>query len=126
MNEDHSTVVGKIKNNSIECYVPHCTPSSSNQAILSKQFSSKAPTELQNLERSVFMKEVNTQNRWSFELGTQEGVNIPILTDRGFQQRDRQDSQNLNDDTFYRPPVTSDQCIIGTEKKSGFWCFIIL
>ena len=34
----------------------------------------------------------------------------------GFQQRDRQNSQNLNNDTFYRPPVTSAQCNIGTEK----------
>ena len=33
-----------------------------------------------------------------------------------FQQRDRQDSQNQNNDTYYRPPVTSAQCIIGTEK----------
>ena len=33
-----------------------------------------------------------------------------------FQQRDRQFSQNMNNDTFYRPPATSAQCIIGTEK----------
>ena len=32
------------------------------------------------------------------------------------QQRDRLHSQNLNNDTFYRPPVTSPQCIIGTER----------
>ena len=29
---------------------------------------------------------------------------------------DRQNDQNLNNDTFYRPLVTSAQCIIGTEK----------
>ena len=34
----------------------------------------------------------------------------------GFQQREGQDSQNMNNDTFYGPPVTSAQCIIGTEK----------
>ena len=62
------------------------------------------------------MKEVNTQNLWSFEIGRHEGVNIPIWIIVGFQQRERQDSQNLNNDTFYRPPVTSAQCIIGTEK----------
>ena len=62
------------------------------------------------------MKEVNTQNLWTFELGRQEGLNVPIWIIVGFQQRDRQDSQNLNNDTFYRPPVTSAQCIIGTEK----------
>ena len=62
------------------------------------------------------MKEVNTQNLWTFELRTQEGINVPIWIIVGFHQRDRQDSQNLNNDTFYRPTVTSAQCIIGTEK----------
>ena len=33
-----------------------------------------------------------------------------------FQQNGRQNDQNLNNDTFYRPLVTSAQCIIGTEK----------
>ena len=36
----------------------------------------------------------------------------------GFQQSDRQHDQNLINDTFDRPPVTSAQCIIGTEKNS--------
>ena len=62
------------------------------------------------------MKEVNTQNLWTFELGTQEGINVPIWIFVGFQQSNRQNEQNLNNDTFYRPLVTSAQCIIGTEK----------
>ena len=32
-----------------------------------------------------------------------------------FQQRDIQDSQNLKFDTFWRVPVTSAHCVIGTE-----------
>ena len=62
------------------------------------------------------MKEVNTQNSWTFELGTQEGVNVPIWVFVAFQQHDRQHDQTLNNDTFYRMPVSSVQCIIGTEK----------
>ena len=42
-------------------------------------------------------------------------INIPIWIIIGFQQRQRQNSQNLNNDTFYRPAVKSAQCIIGTE-----------
>ena len=34
--------------------------------------------------------------------------------------RDRQDSQTLNNDTFYRPPVTIAQCPIPTEKYPDF------
>ena len=97
--------------NSIEWYVPHYTASLEEQGILMKQITDKIPTELRYVERSVFMKEVNTRNVWSFELGTQEGVNVPIWIIVGFQQRERQDSQNLANDTFYRPPVTSAQCI---------------
>ena len=66
--------------------------------------------------KDFFMKEVIVHNLWSFELGTQEEINITIWIVTGFQQRDRQDAQNLNNDTFYRPPLTSDQCLIGVEK----------
>ena len=62
------------------------------------------------------MKEVITQNFWTFELGTQEGINIPIWTFVGFQQNDRQHDQNLNNDTFVRLPVISAQVVIGTER----------
>ena len=74
-------------------YVPHNTASISQQAILFKQILSRTATELQDEERSVFMKEVNTQSLWTFELGTQEGIIVPIWNIVGFQQRARQDSQ---------------------------------
>ena len=63
------------------------------------------------------MKNINTQTLWTFEIGAQEGINVPIWIIVGFYQRDRQDSQNLNDDTFYGPPVTSAQGIFGTDKN---------
>ena len=62
------------------------------------------------------MKEISNQNLWNFALGTQKSMNVPIGKLIGFQQRDGQDSQNFNNDTFCRLPVTSAQCIIGTEK----------
>ena len=96
----NATALGKIKINSIEWYVPHYTASLKEQGILMNQITDKIPTELRYVERSVFMKEVNTQNLWSFELGTQEGVNVPIWIIVGFQQSDRQHDQNLNNDTF--------------------------
>ena len=61
------------------------------------------------------MKEVNNQNLWNFEIGSQESMNVSIWILIGFQQRDRQDSQKLNNDTFCRLPVTRVQCILGTE-----------
>ena len=79
------------------------------------QIVNKKATELRYVERSVFLKEVNTQNLWTSELGTQEGINVPIWIIVSFQQSDRKRDQNLNNDTFYRPPVSA-QCIFGTEK----------
>ena len=76
----------------------------------------KKPTQIQYPERSVFMKEVNTQNVWTFELGTQEGINIPTWIFVASQQNDRQHDQNLNNDTFVRLPVISAQVVIGTER----------
>ena len=107
---------GKIKINAIEWYVPHYTPSIQQQSILSKQILNKTPTQSQYPERSVFMKEVKTQNFWTFELGTQEGINMPTWIFVSFQQNDRQHDQNLNNDTFVRLPVISAQVVIGTER----------
>ena len=76
------------------------------------------PTKLQYIEKSVSKRDLSFQIFWTFELGTQEGINIPIWITVGFQQRDTENSQSLNNDTFYRPQVTSAECIIGTGKYS--------
>ena len=62
------------------------------------------------------MKEVNNQNLWNFELGSQESMNVPIWRLVGLQQRDRKELQNLNNDTFSSLPVASAQCILGRKK----------
>ena len=85
LNRGNAINNGKIKINAIEWYVPHYTPSMQQQSILSKQIINKTPTQLQYPERSVFMKQVNTQNFWTFELGTQEGINIPTWIFVAFQ-----------------------------------------
>ena len=77
LNKANPINIGKIKINAIEWYVPHYICSMQQQSILSKQIINKTPTQIQYPERSVFMKEVNTQNFWTFELGTQEDINIP-------------------------------------------------
>ena len=90
LNKANATINAKTKIIALEWYVPHYTPSIQQQSMLSKQILSKTPTQLQYPERSVFMKEVNTQNFWTFELGTQEGINIPTFIFVAFQQNDRQ------------------------------------
>ena len=116
MNKDNATNIGNIKFDSIEWYIPHYTPSIAQQAILAKQIFSKSPTESHFVERSVFIKEEKKQNLRNFELRTQEGISVPLWLIVGFQQRDRQNLEILNIDTFYIPPVTIAHCIMGTEK----------
>ena len=116
LNKNDATNNAKIKINGIEWYVPHYIPSLEEYNKLQIQIKQKTPINLHYPERAVFMKEVNTQIFWTFEQGTQEGVNVPIWIHVAFQQHDRQHDQTLNNDTFYRMPVTSAQCIFGTEK----------
>ena len=48
-------------------------------------------------------------------MGCQESMNIPTTIIIGFQQRKTQDLPNLKNETFCRLPLTSCQCIIGTD-----------
>ena len=118
MNKYSATAIGKIEINIIDWYVPHYTPSIDQERFLRKQIVYKIPTELQYVERSKFMKELNTQKLWTSELGIQEQIKVPICIIVRFQQKERQDSENLANDSFYRHPVASCQCIIGTEKNT--------
>ena len=90
----------RIRIDHIHLYLPHYTPSIQQRGILTKQILSKTPTELKSIERSVFLKEVIDQNLWNFGLGSQESMNVPIWIIVEFQQRERQDSQNLNIDSL--------------------------
>ena len=97
----NATNNARIKINRFEWYLPHYTPSMEQQKTISKQTSGKITTQLQYVERFAFMKEVNTRNFWTSELGTQEGTNFPIWILVGSQQKDRQESQNSNNETFF-------------------------
>ena len=106
----------RIKNDDIHWYETHYVPFIQLQGILSKQILSKTPLDLRYIEQPVFIKDVNNQNLWIFDLGSQESMSVPVLIIIGFQQRGRPDSKNLNNDTFCRLPVVSAQTVIGTEK----------
>ena len=100
LNEHNATNNTKIKINALEWYVPHYTPSLEDYNKLTNQITKKTPTNLHYPEKSVFMEEVNTQSFWTFELGVQEGINVPIWIYVVFQQSNRQHDQNLNNDAF--------------------------
>ena len=92
LNKDDAINDAKIKINTIEWLVPHYTPSLDQKSILMKQNKNKVPTELHYVEKSVCMREVKSQKVWHFQIGFQEGINIPIFIIIGFQQQDGEKS----------------------------------
>ena len=86
LNKDNAINNAEIEIIAIQWYVPLYTPSIPQQTTVSEQILSKTPTELQYVERFVFMNEVGSQNLRTFELGTQEGIIVPIWIIVGSQQ----------------------------------------
>ena len=72
-------------------------------------FVSKTPTELSYIKKSYYIKDVTTENVWTFELGVEDGVDIPIFVVLGFMQRDQFKQQHQNKDSSYRPSVVNAQ-----------------
>ena len=62
LNKNNASAIGKTKTISLDWYVPHYTASFDQERVLLKPIVGKIPTELHYIERSVFVKEVNTQN----------------------------------------------------------------
>ena len=88
LNKAAATNNAKVKIKSLDWYIPLYTPNPEEYNKLMLQIKKNTSTLLHYPERSVFMKEVNTQNLWTFELGTQEGINVPIRKFVAFQQND--------------------------------------
>ena len=78
---------------------------------------SKIPTELSDIGRSSYMKEVTTENNWLFELGVGEGIDIPICIIVEFMQRDHFNQQHQNNDTFCRLSVVNAQALLEVESS---------
>ena len=61
LNKGSTITSGRVKINSLDWYVPHYTANLEEYTKLMDQITKKSPTLLHYIERSVFMKEVNTQ-----------------------------------------------------------------
>ena len=84
LNKDNATNFGKIEVIAFDWYIPHYMPSISIQDVLFKPILSKTPTKLQYLNKKFFEK-ITTQSLWTFELGTEEGIRVPMWIIVGFQ-----------------------------------------
>ena len=57
----------KVDVKDISWYIPHYEPNIENQQLVLDQVLNKNPTELYYTERTVFRKDVDTNNKWTFE-----------------------------------------------------------
>ena len=96
-------------------YIPHFTPTLENQQIVMDQLLNKDPTELYYIERTFYRKDVNTNNNWTFDLGT-SGESTPTFVIVSFQVRNKIDSQTHDNATFDRSPISNAVLKIGSEK----------
>ena len=108
----------------ISLYIPHYTPDISNQQLMLEHIVSRPATEVFQNIRSSLMKDVTTENNWTFELGVGDGNDIPFHVVVKFMQRDQFNQQHRNNDTIYIPSVVNAQCSIGSEKypDAGIKC----
>ena len=100
-------------------YFPHYVPSLENQQLVMDQLLNEDPTELFYTKRTVFRKDVNTNNSWTFELGNSGGEaaqSTPTFVIVGFQARKKLDSQTHDNAVFDRLPISNAVCKIGSEK----------
>ena len=70
--------------------IPHYVPSGENQQLVLNRILNKDPTELYYTKRTVFRKDVNTNNNWTFELGN-GGESTPNFLFVVFQARNKID-----------------------------------
>ena len=113
----------KINIKDIGWYIPHYSPRMENQQLVMDQILNKEPTELYYIERTVFRKDVNTNNNWTFELGM-SGESTPTWVCVAFQARNKVNSQTHDNSTFDQLPVSSAVCRIGSENypDNGIVC----
>ena len=100
----------KIDIKDISWYIPHYVPSLENQQLVMDRLLNEDPTELFYTERTVFKKDVNTNNSWTFELGNSGGEaaqSTPTFVIVAFQARNKIDSQTHEIAVFDRVPFSN-------------------
>jgi hypothetical protein len=115
----HATTaaVAKIVIKDISWYVAHYTPSLESQATISQMLADKSTTTMSYIQKYVTEKLVNTSSNWSFELGVEAGLDIPIYVIVGFQSQARQGpSQTANNGVFDQLDIISASVKIGSER----------
>ena len=76
-----------------------------------EHFVSRAATDITYLKRSVSTKYSTAKRIRSFDLGLENGIEIPTHGFVGIMRRSRLDLQAQNKNKFNRPTVRTAQCV---------------
>ena len=98
-------------------YVRHDTPSFDNIALVNEHILAKKTTDYSYVSRMVSTKPVNSNNRWTMEIGTESGTDVPIYLIVGFQSTNKFNADQAHSNgIFDRLDVTEASCHIGTTR----------
>ena len=91
-NSDNLALAGRVIIGDIGLYVPHYTPSISNEKIMLGHIVSEAATEMSYINKSSYVRNLTTGNKWTFELAG--SIDTPIYIIVVFMQRDQSNQQH--------------------------------
>ena len=95
----------------------HYTPSLENQTLVADHLLEGNTTQLSYIERSISTKTVNSNNNWTFELGVEAGIDIPIDVIVGFQSAARlSPDQTQNNGVFDQLDIIGASLKVGSER----------
>ena len=92
------------------------TPNLDNQQLVAEKLLSEVPTELYYEECTVFGKTMRKSGTWTFELGIENGKNIPSWINEGLLEIDEFDEQTRDKSNFDWLPVCSTVFRLGSER----------
>ena len=96
-------LAGRVITDDMSLYVWHYTPCTTNQKLILGHIVPKTPTELSFTKRSSFMKNVPSENTWTFKTCVGNGFQKSLYVIVGFMQRGQFNQQHQNNDAFHKP-----------------------
>ena len=107
----------KIVIKDIALNVPHYTTSLENQLLVTEHVNNNKLTNMSYIERVMSTKSVDSNSNWTFELGVEAGMDIPIYVIVGFQTAARiGPDQTQNNGVFDILDVIGASLKIGSER----------
>ena len=106
----------KVEIKDLVLYVRQFTPSIDNMNLINEHILANKSAVYPFTQNSYTTKPINANRKWTFEIGQETSIDIPLQIIVGFQSIERLQSQTQNNGVFDQLNITSAQCRIGTDR----------